>query len=299
MRHTDLVLVSSDSVPVLFYAHSRILQGVSKNSFARLLPACESTDLELDLPSVKVALDARVLNVVLHALYGFSSAHYAPEFSTLCTAVDALLTTYAVHQTLVLQQTSPLFALLMAHAPLQPLNVYALAAKHDIEPLAVASSSFLLSYPIDSITDDDARRMGPVYLRRLFFLHLGRVAALKRLLAPLPERHAPTPDCDTPDQDKVKRAWILATAFLIYDARSARRVSGVAHADAVPQGGHHAALAPGDAEPAAERAVVQGVPRRAHGAHPRARRRVVRRQGAPPTPPASSPHAHPAPQTTI
>ncbi|KZV97300.1 hypothetical protein EXIGLDRAFT_731284 [Exidia glandulosa HHB12029] len=217
----DLILVSSDHV--LFYAHSKILTGVSKNSFAGLLPPAVrsgSFDMDLELPAVRVQQSARVLNVVMHALYGFNPAPYAPDLDTLSDAMDALCKTYAIHQSVVLAPSLPLFTILAAHAPLQPFAVYALAAKHDMEPLAIAASQFLLSYPLSTITDDDARRLGAVYLRRLFFLHLGRIDALKRLLGPLPEMHTPTADCDAKVQEKLRRAWTLAAAFLIYENRA-------------------------------------------------------------------------------
>jgi hypothetical protein len=85
--------------------------------------------------------------------------------------------------------------------------------------MAVAVSSHLLSFPLATITDDVAERIGPVYLKRLFFLHFGRVDALKRLLLSPPHPHAPTAWCDFAEQKKITRAWALASAYLAWDAR--------------------------------------------------------------------------------
>jgi hypothetical protein len=62
--------------------------------------------------------------------------------------------------------------------------MYALAAQHKLEQLAIAVSPSLLSFDLATLTDDLVGRMGAVYLKRLVFLHLGRSAALKRLLSP-------------------------------------------------------------------------------------------------------------------
>jgi hypothetical protein len=107
----------------------------------------------------------------------------------------------------------------MSYAPLYPLDLYALAATYDLYDLAVPTSSHLLSLSLASLTDEMAQRIGPVYVKRLFFLHFGRAEALKRLLLPPPHPHAPTPFCDFTDQKKLTRAWALASAYLAWDAR--------------------------------------------------------------------------------
>ena len=61
--------------------------------------------------------------------------------------------------------------------------------------------------------------MGPVYLKRLFFLHFGRIDALKRVLLPPPHPHPPTQHCDFTEQKHLTRAWALASAYFAWDAR--------------------------------------------------------------------------------
>ncbi|KAG9099124.1 hypothetical protein FS749_002084 [Ceratobasidium sp. UAMH 11750] len=68
------------------------------------------------------------------------------------------------------------------------------------------------------VSDELAQQMGPVYLRRLFFLHLGRADALKRLLYPPPLPH-PASDlsCDPRSQQEVGRIWALACASVVVE----------------------------------------------------------------------------------
>lgn len=147
-----------------------------------------------------------------------SCAHYSPPFETLVTAVKRF-PTYGLRPKARIAPSMPLFQLLLSHAPLFPLELYALASQFDLYELAVSTSSHLLSFQLSSLTDDMAERIGPVYLKRLFFLHFGRADALKRVLLPPPHPHAPTPWCDFTDQKTLTRAWALASAYLAWDAR--------------------------------------------------------------------------------
>lgn len=206
--------VSSDSV--FFYVHTQTLLHVSQNSFNRLLPAnslTEDSEAIVPLPD-----SSEVLNVVLHTIYNISCAHYAPSVQTLSSAVRTLKT-YGIPLGSCIAPSTPLFTLLLANAPAAPLEIYALAGEHDLPHLAVSASPHLLSFPLPTLTDEMAQQMGPVYLKKLFFLHLGRSDALKRLLLPPPHPHSPTPECDFTEQKKLTRAWALASAYLAWDAR--------------------------------------------------------------------------------
>ena len=147
-----------------------------------------------------------------------SCAHYAPSFFALESAVTALKT-YGVPLHDRIANSTHLYTLLVSHAPLCPLELYALAASHNLGDLAAATSSHLLSFSLPSLTDEMAERIGPVYVKRLFFLHFGRAEALKRLLLSPPHPHAPTPWCDFTEQKRLTRAWALASAYLAWDAR--------------------------------------------------------------------------------
>lgn len=213
----DLVLMSKDSV--FFYVHTNRLLHASQNGFNHMiLPSSKQvTDQQLG-PIVPVPESSVVLNLILHAIYDMSCAHYAPSFSALETAVNGLRV-YGVSLYDHLARGSHLYTLLLSHAPLYPLDLYALAASYDLHDLAVATSSHLLSFSLSSLTDEMAMRIGPVYVKRLFFLHFGRADALKRLLLNPPHPHAPTAWCDFTEQKKLTRAWALASAYLAWDAR--------------------------------------------------------------------------------
>lgn len=72
-----------------------------------------------------------------------------------------------------------LHTLLLTHAKSRPLDLYIFAATKGLDALAIAVSSNLCGMALHSLTDQQCGQMGAVYLKRLFFLHLGRVDALK------------------------------------------------------------------------------------------------------------------------
>ena len=215
---TDLVFLSADGV--FFYVHTTQILALSTNHFDDLIPPKPSMSALCDNlgPVVPLPETASVLNIVFHAVYGISCAHYRPAVNTLIAAID-LMAKYGLPTWRYITPSTPLYALVLGQAPVQPIAVYAVAAAHGLHDLALPVSSHLLSFALHTLTDDLAVRMGPVYLKRLFFMHLGRLDALKRLLRPTPHPHPPTPDCDFAEQKKLARAWTLASAALAWDAR--------------------------------------------------------------------------------
>jgi len=211
----DLLLLSSDAV--YFYVGQSVISGSSANVFGGLLPESQNQPIH-EMTVVLVPEHSTVLNIIMHTVYGVSCAHYAPALESLSSAVAAL-NKYGFPLSRFVASATPLYTLLLSLAPLYPIEIYTLAATHDMYDLAVPTSSHLLSFPIDSLSDDLAGRLGSKYLRRLFFLHLGRVDALKRILLPPPRLHAPTPTCDFDDQKRLMRAWVLATAYLVCNAK--------------------------------------------------------------------------------
>lgn len=212
----DLVLLSSDTV--FFYVHTHALLGVSENNFGGLLPPPSKATAGQLGPVLAVPESSTILNIVLHAVYDMACAHYSPSFESLATACSALAN-YGVSLKRHVGPPTALYSLLLSHAPLYPLELYTLAASHDLYELAVPTSSHLLSFSLASLTDEMVDRIGAIYLKRLFFLHFGRADALKRLLLPPPHPHAPSNDCDFTEQKRLTRAWALASAYLAWDAR--------------------------------------------------------------------------------
>jgi len=157
-----------------------------------------------------------------------SAIHYAPSPEAVIAAAESL-EKYGLSARTYLAPASPLSTLFLSTAPQVPIEFYAVAGAYDLIHLAIPISSFLLSYSLASLTDDLAVKMGPLYLKRLFFLHLGRVEALKRLLLPPPQPHVPTANCDITEQKKLTRAWALASAYLAWDVRPGKSLNSLYH----------------------------------------------------------------------
>ena len=192
-----------------FYVHRRHLSHISTNAFAGLL---NSTRF-----SVTVEESTAVLNVVLHTIYAYDvpDTFHKPSLDTIEAAIDALLK-YGITPKPYAAHPRPLYRLLLSHAPLQPIDAYALAGKHGFEDAAVAISAHLLAYDLSRITDQLSLRMGPVYLRRLVGLHQDRGKALKDIVLRPPDNHPPTVVCGPTSQAALTRAWALATAELAW-----------------------------------------------------------------------------------
>src|ERR1700761_334873 len=195
---SDLVLVSSDSV--FFYVHSRTLLQHSSNHFNGLIPQSKlqqrqaqetenvnvspnmntnTSQLSSDETRLISLLEpSDLVNVLLHTIYNLDCAHYAPSFECLCNTVKTM-TKCGYDYKAYITHKSHLYNVILSHAPSRPLDVYAFAASHGLEELAIATSSHLLSLPLPTLTDKMCCDIGPIYLKRLFFLHLGRVDALK------------------------------------------------------------------------------------------------------------------------
>ena len=201
---------------VYFYVHRHRILNVSSNAFLGqfLHEGPSATGL---LPSVYVPEGGDVTNVLLHTMYGLSCLHFYPSLETVDRSMDAMRKygmSIAAHTT----PQHPLYHLILSHAPYRPIETYALAAHHELEDLAVAASSHLLSYDTSRLTNELATKMGPVYLKRLFLLHQSRLHALRDILLQAPASHPATPGCLDDDQRQLTRAWALATARMVWDA---------------------------------------------------------------------------------
>ena len=115
--------------------------------------------------------------------------------------------------------SKPLFTYILSLAPLSPREAYALAAEHDVMELAIPVSCHLLSIDLTTITDEIVHRMGPLYLRRLLFLHMDRTNTFKKLILPAPLPHANCVRCDPAKRKNLTKAWELAIAYLVWDAK--------------------------------------------------------------------------------
>ncbi|KDR73916.1 hypothetical protein GALMADRAFT_593838 [Galerina marginata CBS 339.88] len=209
--------ICSSSDNVFFYVSSEVILLSSPTAFQPYLSAPLSDPQYRDMV---IAVDAPSdeLNVIMHALYRTSPASHLPDFETISRSIDRM-PHYGLSPQALIKPSTPLYDLLLSHAPLHPLEVYALGAHHQIHALASTVSSHLLSHNLSTVSDEMAERIGPIYLNRLFLLHVGRFTALKKILLYAPHPHPPTKDCDFDDQKKLTRAWALVVAHLVWDAK--------------------------------------------------------------------------------
>ncbi|KAF7975989.1 hypothetical protein HWV62_8148 [Athelia sp. TMB] len=122
-------------------------------------------------------------------------------FCTLDAAVNTMRT-YGLLLPALATAGTPLLALLLAHMPQHALPLYALAAHHGL-----------------NLDNAAATRIGPVYLKRLVFMHLGRAEALRRLLLPQLIPHTTTEVCGAAQQLPLVRAWALGASAIVWDAQ--------------------------------------------------------------------------------
>lgn len=160
---------------IFFYVHTAHLLEVSSNSFNAHLPASKTQSTSQS--TIHLPERASVLNVLLHVVYNIPVAPFGPSLDELTAALD-VMTKYGLDTERHLARGTELVELFLGLAPLHPLDVYALASKHGLTDLAQRASPHLLSLSLCDISDEVAERTGAVPLKKLFFLHLGRVDAV-------------------------------------------------------------------------------------------------------------------------
>ncbi|KAK7692906.1 hypothetical protein QCA50_004542 [Cerrena zonata] len=214
----DLIIVSSDHVH--FYVHKHQVLGASENGFNFLLGPISIRQVPCTGTIITLPETSTVINVILHIIYNVSCTHYSPSAGTMVQAVDTF-PKYGIPISKYAAPSTPLFSHILSLAPYSSIEMYTLAASHDLEELAIPISSHLLGYPLPEISDDIAAKMGSIYLKRLITLHLNRLESLKELLLSPPPPHvlSPTSRCSSTEQQRVTRAWALAAANLAWDAR--------------------------------------------------------------------------------
>jgi hypothetical protein len=218
----DCAVCSKDGT--CFFLNSSIVLSQSNNSLNGYLSWYSMGSLAKD----RAPHTATILNIVFLSLYGLACAQFNPTFDQIEAAVNAL-PTYGVSPHRLLTNTHPLFSCLLSQASFRPLDVYMLATSYSIEDLAVATSSHLLSLKLFELSDEKCVRIGALYLKRLFDLHIDRDKALMVALGPLPKRHAPTKfcHCDAGSPGSIggglagnlHKAWAQGLADLTWDLR--------------------------------------------------------------------------------
>ena len=211
----DITIRSFDRV--FFHVHRHRLINASNNGFNSLLVGPGLTQAK-PVPIIPVSETADVVNVLLHTIYCISCGQYNPSVAVLIATITALKK-YGVSLRDHINPNTPLFPILTAQAAFHGIELYMVAAENDLQDIAVAVSAHLLSFHLPTVTDEMAARMGPIYLKRLFFLHINRTQVLQKLMLTPPAAHPPTFECGMDEQQRLMRAWALACASLAWDAR--------------------------------------------------------------------------------
>lgn len=206
---SDIKFIAADNV--FFFAHIAHIASQSSNRFNGLLPTAPGA--AMFVPEL-----SPVFNVVLHTVYGWSCSAFSPTLEDVAAALTALAA-YGVSLSTCLARNSPLYAVVLTHAARQPMETYALAAAHDVEHLASAVSSQLLSYRLSELLDEHALRMGARYLLRLAKLQQERMEKLRDLVLAPPEGHLPAPSCGFVQQRTLTAVWANVTAEMSWKAR--------------------------------------------------------------------------------
>ncbi|KAG8819951.1 hypothetical protein FRC17_010290 [Serendipita sp. 399] len=204
----DLFIITADNVH--FVVHKRILLGQSNNNFRGYL-------VDPNTQSLSVPESSTLFNLILHVIYDFDPTIYKPDLSLISELLDAL-PLYGVDVIPAFSEGQHFFKITLDHALSSALKTYTLVCKHCLEALAVKCSQYLVSVPLHHLTNEHCISMGPVYLRRLVFLHLGRIERLKILLRPPPTGHPPSLLCDALDQrSRLEKPWRDATNEMCWD----------------------------------------------------------------------------------
>ncbi|KAG8816385.1 hypothetical protein FRC17_000344 [Serendipita sp. 399] len=219
----DLFIITADNVH--FVVHKRILLGESNNNFRGYLVDPNTQSLSAAARRFHVTKviphlvpeSSTLFNLILHVFYNFDPTIYKPDLSLIAELLDAL-PLYGVDVIRPFSEGKYFFKITLDHAPAAALDTYTLVCRHRLETLAVKCSQYLISVPLHHLTDEHCISMGPVYLRRLVFLHLGRIERLKILLKAPPASHPPSLLCDALDQrSRLEKPWREAINEICWD----------------------------------------------------------------------------------
>ncbi|KAG9032321.1 hypothetical protein FRB95_001574 [Tulasnella sp. JGI-2019a] len=215
----DMIIFTSDAV--FFYCHKVVLKVLSPDGLGRMIPegifnpsqemvshSAYTPPPQQQLVTVHIAESSTVINVILHIIYNMSCLRFAPSIKIISEALTAL-DKYGIA---IPPPNSDIWELVLRHAPGHPIQAYAIAAQHSLDKLCADISPYTCTVSLGNISEAEALTMGPIYLRRLFFLHLGRSSALKRVIEAPPLQHRPARNCSEAAQANVARAWALVVA---------------------------------------------------------------------------------------
>lgn len=207
---------------MLFHVSSSILTSASRDRLRSILGEKPLDDGTFRNKVIAIPEHSGVLNILLHTFCELSMAEDLSSMEDYSTAVDRL-SAYGLSPQDHIQPNKPLFSALLAQAQAHAIQVYTLAAHYELHELAVRVSAHLLSYYPPDMSDDTAVRMGGRYVCRLLKLHISLVSALRRIVLAPPVAHGASPICDPVKQQELRRAWVLAASYLVWEAKPGMR----------------------------------------------------------------------------
>ncbi|KAK7681856.1 hypothetical protein QCA50_015203 [Cerrena zonata] len=219
----DVILISTDEVH--YHVHRKQLLEASYAYWNHLLVSSSTINHP---SSLRVAEDSLTLNIVLHVIYRLSLKYNSPSLGTLLAGISALKT-YGISIKSNVSPGMPLFDELLTNIPSMPLEIYITAAENDLFQIACKASKHLLSFPISSITDEIALRLGPHYLCMLCSLLIERVRVLRRLVIQPPGQHIPTLMCGLREYRDLQTAWLKIASTIILNGGPSM-TAGMLHA---------------------------------------------------------------------
>ncbi|KAK7029570.1 hypothetical protein VNI00_014447 [Paramarasmius palmivorus] len=216
----NMILLSKDSVT--FYVNEYSLLRYSNNNFNGLLPF-HSEYREGRMIFLR-HLPSAELDILLQSIYGDVPQSRVDgsdiESLRLLTRGIGWLPVFGIAPKSVILPDTHLFDRLLSHAPLYPLETYALAGHHDIYDLAVAASPHTLPVDLSNVGEELALQMSSKYLLQLFNLHSNRRAMLSKLLSEELDHHDQTENCRLEDQRESKNRWNAAIESLVWDVNA-------------------------------------------------------------------------------
>ncbi|KAF9496314.1 hypothetical protein BDN71DRAFT_1374257, partial [Pleurotus eryngii] len=134
----DLVSLSSNSV--FFYVHSSVICSTSNNIMCSFLTSNSPKNPQA-ADQATIQYPDGMLNIMLHFINNISPAHNSPLLQAVepsrCIRCGNNVQSYNQHH------ESSLATFLAAHAPLYPIEVYALAAPINLHSLTQSASLYL------------------------------------------------------------------------------------------------------------------------------------------------------------
>ncbi|KIO19829.1 hypothetical protein M407DRAFT_82330, partial [Tulasnella calospora MUT 4182] len=154
---------------------------------------------------------AAVFNIFLHVIYGLPFHRYGPTLAIMSEVLGAL-SKYGAPS---VQIDSDIYTFLRKNIHTNPLQAYAIAASSNLEGVCVAASEKTLGLSLSGLSEADSILMGPQYLRRLFFLHLGRINALRRVTDAPPQGHSEVSSCSAAQRRHLQHLWNAGKGTLL------------------------------------------------------------------------------------